>query len=355
MTNKPRSGDKLKFLFKEKEPFLAMAKRLWLSQEISGVKPFVEAKYNLKIKNLWVMAWGYNNIILLAQTDRGKVTIRFSQRERTGRDLEFESEVAQKLHQSGIPVRVPLVSEEGKLFYRISGGYALQVQTYLEGSSKPPKFLKSHLTSSAELLAQLHSVGRAREFEYIDRSFDAGQVVRESSLRLTETKNIPAEFLREIGWKAFFIEVEDFFDRFAEIWKRTRDTVRVGLVHGDFNPSNLVFDEEKVVGVLDFERAGWGPQIFDVGFAVAQWSFHNNRWSPLTVFDDFVESYTGVGRLESQELARMMTLLAVAERLGAAIHFYEDYQKKSHWKNEMRYFMGKFEKFWAEFGKIKKP
>ncbi len=352
MENMSQPDNKLEFLFKEKEPFLAAAKRMWLSQEVPGVRKFVEANYDLKIRKLWVLAWGYNNLILLAETDRGKITIRFSQRERTDQDIQFETEVALKLHEAGVPVRVPLISVKGEYFYRVSGGYAMQVQNYLEGTSKPEKFLKSHLASAATLLAAFHSVGRDEKFLYPDRRLDVEELVRESQSRLAGGDSKPPEVLKKVGWVNFRKSVNKFFTLFPREWPKAAEKSYIGLIHGDFNPGNIIFDHQKAVGVLDFERAGWGPQIFDIGFAVAQWSFHNNRWTPRTILETFIESYPGISIGVDGKAVCLMALLAIVERLAAAVHAYDDYKNKTHWCNEVCYFIGKFEKFWEEFGKI---
>jgi len=325
---------------------------MWLSQEIPGVKKFVEANYDLRIEKLWVLAWGYNNLILLAETDRGKITIRFSQRERTDRDIHFETEIALKLHAAGVPVRVPLISKEGEYFYRVSGGYAMQVQNYLEGTSRPAKFLKSHLASAATLLAEFHTVGRNKKFFYEDRQLDVEELVKESRSRLVGAESKPSELLKKVGWADFQKSSDKFFALFPREWPKAAEKSYVGLVHGDFNPGNLIFDHQKAVGVLDFERAGWGPQIFDMGFAVAQWSFHNNRWTPKTILKTCIDSYPGISVGVDGRAVCLMALLAIAERLAAAVHAYDNYRSKTHWCNEVRYFIGKFEKFWVEFGKM---
>jgi len=39
-------------------------------------------------------------------------------------------------------------------------------------------------------------------------------------------------------------------------------------IHADFDPSNVLFDGERVSGVLDFEFAGWAPRAMDLAIAL---------------------------------------------------------------------------------------
>jgi len=52
----------------------------------------------------------------------------------------------------------------------------------------------------------------------------------------------------------------------AELLSAARFTPAVGLCHGDYQFSNLLFDEGELSAVLDWELAGLGPQIADLGW-----------------------------------------------------------------------------------------
>jgi aminoglycoside phosphotransferase (APT) family kinase protein len=75
----------------------------------------------------------------------------------------------------------------------------------------------------------------------------------------------------------------------------------VGLFHGDFQTGNILFDDGRLVAVVDWEISGIGAHLLDVG-----WLFMMNdpeSWADgdpgvtLPSFEDLVERYsTGVGR-----------------------------------------------------------
>jgi Ser/Thr protein kinase RdoA (MazF antagonist) len=47
----------------------------------------------------------------------------------------------------------------------------------------------------------------------------------------------------------------------------TRKPIEV-ICHGDFAPYNCVFDEGKLVGVIDFDHAHPGPRLWDIAYAI---------------------------------------------------------------------------------------
>jgi hypothetical protein len=47
----------------------------------------------------------------------------------------------------------------------------------------------------------------------------------------------------------------------------TREPIEV-ICHGDFAPYNCVFDEGKLVGVIDFDHAHPGPRLWDIAYAI---------------------------------------------------------------------------------------
>jgi thiamine kinase-like enzyme len=78
----------------------------------------------------------------------------------------------------------------------------------------------------------------------------------------------------------------------------TREPIEV-ICHGDFAPYNCVFDEGKLVGVIDFDHAHPGPRLWDIAYAIY-------RFAPMTA----PSNPDGFGALADQ--ARRMRLFCEA-------------------------------------------
>jgi len=57
----------------------------------------------------------------------------------------------------------------------------------------------------------------------------------------------------------------------------------VGVFHGDYQPGNMLYDEGRLTGVIDWELAGIGAQLLDVGWLMMAADPHNwvPQWQPV--------------------------------------------------------------------------
>lgn len=68
---------------------------------------------------------------------------------------------------------------------------------------------------------------------------------------------------------------------------RLPDTLFLGVVHGDFQPGNLLFEDGRLVGIVDWELAGVADQMLDLGWLMmmgdaASW---HASWRPVAPLD----------------------------------------------------------------------
>lgn len=95
------------------------------------------------------------------------------------------------------------------------------------------------------------------------------------------------------------------------------------LIHRDFHPGNLIFQDGKVVGVLDFDRVRLGIRIFDLCYlstAVLAQDFSDpqgrNNW-PLFV-QDLVKGYSDVQPLTHTEAISFLYIIYLIQLLFIA-------------------------------------
>lgn len=80
----------------------------------------------------------------------------------------------------------------------------------------------------------------------------------------------------------------------------------VGLVHGDFQPGNVLYHEGRLTGVIDWDLAGIGAQGIDVGWLLmmidqAAWA---DGWKPLAPIgrDELLSTYREAGGTAHERL-----------------------------------------------------
>jgi Ser/Thr protein kinase RdoA (MazF antagonist) len=128
-----------------------------------------------------------------------------------------------------------------------------------------------------------------------------------------------AELLGTIGalYDAYDTAAQAVEQLGAAQWRRQ-------LVHGDWHPGNMLFEEDRVVAVVDYDSLHWLPAISDVANGALQFSLIGGpkdplRWKPQADgprLRGFLAGYETVRPLsedETQALASLMIEALIAE------------------------------------------
>ena len=191
---------------------------------------------------------------------------RASRRAETDAAVSRSEEAQRSLHGSGLPA--PTVLWSGLL-----DGRAATVLTYMDGEASAPSLgLEARLQQQAEALATLH--GRSPS----------------PTLQAAGVPIIPPPFLRDwIRPHAMARPALRLIDRLAPNVPQSRGV----LVHGDFWTGNILWLDDKLSGLIDWDNAGLGSASIDVAKCRLDLAL---RFGPAaaTAFDD---AYTAVAPL----------------------------------------------------------
>lgn len=72
------------------------------------------------------------------------------------------------------------------------------------------------------------------------------------------------------------------------------------ILHGDLYYDNTLFDQNELVGMLDFEQAGFGPCLFDIGVSISGCCLEDKKLDPLLV-ESFLRGYSDHRKLTNTE------------------------------------------------------
>ena len=109
--------------------------------------------------------------------------------------------------------------------------------------------------------------------------------------------------------------------------ERTRDLLlanlpsdpKVGVFHGDFQTNNILFDDARLVAVVDWEISGIGAQLLDLGWLLMMndpesWA-DGAPLSSVPPFEMLVDRYSeGVGRSVKLDESRSTGALGLSVR-----------------------------------------
>lgn len=203
---------------------------------------------------------------LTVRTSAGRFLIKTYKRDPVELDaLRFQHRLSDHLLSHDVPVARIQRAKDGKGIVELET-WALEIQEFVEGG--PMQVTSDTLTIAARALGRFHQV--CRDFPRPPRDarmWRFSEVPRDPFIKLFEmakTQGDPAA-------------VSEYCDRIAvflhEAGKKldwdARNNFETGLIHGDYHGGNLLFNQGKLVAVIDLEFAGVGCFLEDLAYAMS--------------------------------------------------------------------------------------
>ena len=186
-------------------------------------------------------------------TERGTFFVRLDEK-RTSKEVAAEQTLVRFLATNGFPTPEPLADGKGKRLAAL-GKKPLAVFPWLPGADKEAhEYSLEDLREAGAMLARLHQSSKGFPKRLPNRFGLVATAARWSRIR--GKARIPAAHRDEIDAAVASLSV------------RPAPAGPSGVVHGDWFCDNLLFEGERITGVLDFEAAATDALAFDVATAV---------------------------------------------------------------------------------------
>ncbi len=186
--------------------------------------------------------------------------------------------LAEHMGQRGIatrhlaaPATIPLTQ---------SGFRWMAVYRGVAGQSIPwSDYSKRQIISATKYLAEIHEAGR---------SF-AG---RNSLVPLGARLDRWPEKAAAAEWPGYKVNQAALTQIKTRLTALSHDQAASTVLHGDFGRANIIFQEESVSGVVDFDRAVFGHPLFDLG-RFTSYLLLDTQLPPATIFQAVCQNYPG--------------------------------------------------------------
>ena len=198
-------------------------------------------------------------------------------------DVAFEATWLEILAQAGIPVP-PLVRTKSDTPFDTS--LEIGTTTLFEevhgmhldfGKEVFPN--KQQVSSAARMLSTIHEVSSKKSVTLPRQRTILTELSRVEKIRDTLNPN-------ESGNTEFLSAVDEYLK-----WANEQKLEPV-LIHNDYRVGNLLFEDDQVTAVLDFDWSCIGPAIKDLAHALAEWSYPDGADSHNEdVFQTFLDAY----------------------------------------------------------------
>ena len=222
-----------------------------------------------------------------------------------GRSRKFNAEnlarILEHLLARRLPVPQPLRTQEGSISKPLMERQAILVSWLSGRPVRQPN--EKHCKLAGQVLARLHVAGQGLE-------------------------NIGKNLLGAGAWRDYF---ETFRDRLELECANASRTITEeldfldknwpselprGLVHADFFPDNLLFENGAVSGLLDFYYACEDFYAYDLAIALTAWCGRAEEWPNRALTRSFLGGYESARSIKASERRALPTLLR-----GACLRF----------------------------------
>ncbi len=207
-------------------------------------------------------------------TDVGVYLVKQFSEKRYGKGkmtfLEAALQCACRAYAAGVP-SPKMLSTDGHVIHTTKEGYSYTVMTFCEGEQKSHETITlAGMQSLGAALGQLHTVYAGLKMCGVHQG-STGQKVYDMLRTHTEWLYAEPEYANLLP----FIE-----KRIAEVTPQLLDALPRQICHEDFSADNLLFSEDRLSAILDFDRTQYSFPLHDVGRALMSFAFDEERLRP---------------------------------------------------------------------------
>ena len=201
--------------------------------------------------------------------------------------LRKEQLILEYLKEVSYPFSIcSLKTNQGKYIYQLEHKFGV-VFPFIKGIPPGPSDITCEEIGRG--LATLHALQHTGNYEKIRSHTEVGFCAK-SILDYSNDPKCPKDF------KSFF---KNMFPKDLSEYLNT--SFEEGLIHGDLYYDNTLFDNNRLSAVLDFEQAGKGKLILDLGICISGTCLEKDRVS-TPLIKSFLKGYEKVRSLPPEEM-----------------------------------------------------
>lgn len=247
-------------------------------------------------QDLTLLRKGTDNDVYVFFSKNGKKIIARVGKRKIASSIKFEIGLIEALIRNRVAVAPVVKTLSKKEFVELSDGTAIACFEFVNGK---PVELNNNIPDVSLIKQAAKALGKFH------------QATINLNLNPTGRRTIYSEFERALELKqkivVMFTDGKEFIGNVKETLERAKDIKTVwGIIHNDYNPSNILFQNSKLMSIVDFDWACPGPFLIDVGHGAVTWSTKEEEIEPDEKdFDEFIRSYRQIsplGKFNDQEL-----------------------------------------------------
>ncbi len=239
------------------------------TEELADILKDYEISTPMKLEDIH---GGYGNSNFKAITTEGVYLLKICDEKKLDQ-LHKQVSLLNHLHNHSYPTVYPILQRNDEALY-ISDDYNVMIYPFLNGGTPQPSQQVS--TQIGEALATLHAIPPLPELP----CFPMG--VTEITPFLKQVRGTEFAGHPFVMWLKSELEwIQPELDK----------PLPTGLLHGDLFLDNTLFDEDKMVAILDFEEVCYDTMLIDVAMTIIGCCFTAQHQLDTASVDAFLEAY----------------------------------------------------------------
>ncbi len=259
--------------------------------------------YNIgDYKNSEGIAEGVENTNYKLETTKGNFILTVYEKRVKADDLPFFMNLQKKLNEIGFPCPMPIDNDEGKLISKIKDKN-FTIVTFLKGKS-PKTIGNDEVSEAGHILGFFHKL-----------SSGFGRDIYRPN---TMAKSFWIETYSKVKEKAesHFTDLKSATEKAFNLVNKWPDELPKGVIHADFFPDNVLYNQGKISGVIDFYMACNDLLSYDLAIALNSWCFEKDHAFNITKARLMLKAYNKTRKLSEEELENLPVLC-----IGASLRF----------------------------------
>lgn len=236
-----------------------------------------------KVVSIKPLSLGISNSNYEVQLTSKKVLLKISN-DKNIDELVDEQRILNYLNSNNFKYSLkPFTTNSGKYVYQHDNLFGV-IYPYVDGI--PPGPSDQTCSLIGEGIAELHNIPKCAEI----RAHSVVGFSAQGILNYTKTDQCPQDF-------------KDIFNHIFpdQLQKYLAAPLEHGIIHGDLYYDNTLFNNNKLEVILDFEQAGVGEKLLDIGICISGTCLEKGRIiQPL--IDSFIAGYEKYRKLPPHEV-----------------------------------------------------
>lgn len=214
------------------------------------------------------------------------------------KDIEKIENVSLFLHENGLPVALPIKTDEDLLHFKVDEQFFAVYPKIAGNILHEPSLSETALHSAALIAARFHELGACCLLNLEPLNLLSVAEIYQKTLQIRNliNKHSLGKDIDKLAEDLLDAKL-NFLDRLVSPAVCKKHLFFHDLIHGDFHNENLLFNEAKqIVGILDFEEVCFGPGIEDlmsfIQFGCCNTGFElNNMKKARFFFQSYLEKH----------------------------------------------------------------